>query len=97
MYLNTQLKCFSNDKKSNSIAIDLILKENAQEWLSDQSQYIQNFAKNNRFGENSDLLKISNISSGAIEKVVCLVTDDMYSIANLANDLVDGEYHIECS
>ncbi len=36
MYLNTQLKCFSKDKKSNSIAIDLILKENAQEWLSNQ-------------------------------------------------------------
>ncbi|MFT4693235.1 MAG: leucyl aminopeptidase [Francisella sp.] len=97
MYLNTKLKCFSNDKKSNSIAIDLILKENAQKWLSQQNQYIQNFTKNNHFGKNTDLLKIFNTSTGAIEKVVCLVTEDMYSIANLANELVGGDYHIEYS
>ncbi len=97
MYLNTKLKCFSNDKKLNSIAIDLILKDNAQKWLSQQNQYIQNFTKNNHFGKKTDLLKIFNTSTGTIEKVVCLVTEDMYSIANLANELVDADYHIEYS
>ena len=97
MYLNTKLKCFSNEKKANSIAIDIILKENADKWLSQQTQYIQNFAKNNRFGKKADLLKIPNATTGITEKVVCLVTDDMYSIANLANELVAGDYHIEHS
>ena len=48
MYLNTQLKCFSNDKKSNSIAIDIILKDSVNKWLSQQNECIQNFAKNNQ-------------------------------------------------
>ena len=97
MHLNTQLKCFSNDKHSNSIIIDLIVKDNAQKWLSQQTQYIQNFARNNNFGSKTDLLKIPNATSGNIDKVVCLVTNDMYSIANLSNELVAGNYHIEQS
>ncbi len=97
MYLNTQLKCFSIAKKPNSISIDLILKDNTQKWLAEQNQYIQNFAKNNSFDNKTDLLKIPNTTTGTTEKVVCLVTDDMYSIANLANGLLDGDYHIEYS
>ena len=97
MYLNTQLKCFSNNKKSNSIAIDLILKDNANNWLSQQNEYIQNFTINNDFGKKTDLLKIPNATTGTTEKVVALVTDDMYSIANLANELADGDYHVEQS
>jgi len=97
MYLDTQLKCFSSDKKSNSIAIYLILKESAEKWLSQQSHYIQSFAKNNGFSEKSDLLKIPNATTGTTEKVIALVTADMYSIASLANELVAGDYHVEQS
>ena len=97
MYLDTQLKCFSNKKKLDSISIDLILKDNVSKWLSQQNKYIQNVAKNNSFGEATNLLKIFNTTTGATEKVVCLISTDMYSIANLSNELADGDYHVEQS
>lgn len=97
MYLYTQLKCFSNTKLQNSIAIDLILKDNANKWLSKQSQYIQTFAKDNSFANGVNLLKIPNLQTGKTEKIVCLVSTDMYSIADLSDKLVDGDYHIEVS
>lgn len=93
-FIETELKCFLNNKDSKSVAIDLILNDNHPNWLTEQTIFIQNIAKSSDFGQQTKLLKIPNEKTGKLEKVVCLVNSDMYSIADLSSKLETGEYYI---
>ncbi|AXA33430.1 M17 family metallopeptidase [Francisella adeliensis] len=96
-FLETELKCFSNDKHTDSIAIELVLNENCSQWLKKQNDFVQNLAKTIDFGENNKIFKIPSEKTGELENVVYLIDNDMYSIADLANTLEAGNYHIQKS
>lgn len=94
MYISTELKCFTQDKNIDSLPIYLIKKENFTNWLKDQDSFSQNFVK--QFDKNKTVLSIPNLQ-GEICKIICLVSDDMFSIADLPGQISSGFYHIEYS
>ena len=96
MYISTKLDCFTENKKSQSEPIYLIKEDNLENWLSQQTQFVQKLAKKFNFSEGSSPLIISD-SNGNTQKIVCLITEDMFSIANLSKQLATGDYHIEYS
>ncbi|AJC49107.1 leucyl aminopeptidase family protein [Allofrancisella guangzhouensis] len=96
MYISTQLNCFTTEKDSSSYPIYLIKKNNLQNWIANQNQFTQKFIQNSHLGGEKSTLIIPN-SAGDIDKIICIVTDDMYSIADLSNQLIKGNYHIEYS
>ncbi|AIT08826.1 cytochrome C oxidase subunit II [Candidatus Francisella endociliophora] len=92
MYVSTQLKCFKQVKSENSLPIYLICKKNFEAWLIQQDSFSQKII--NQAEQKKTTVIIPN-SQGDIEKIVCRVTDDMFSIAELSNQLPKGDYHIE--
>ncbi|ASG67785.1 leucyl aminopeptidase [Francisella halioticida] len=94
MYISTELTCFTQEKDIDSLPIYLIEKENFNSWLNDQDGFLQNFVK--QFNNNKTVLIIPNLD-GKIDKVICLVSTSMFSIADLPGVLPSGNYHIEYS
>ncbi|WP_150468290.1 M17 family metallopeptidase [Francisella sp. SYW-9] len=94
MYISTKLTCFSQDKDSSSLPIFLIKKDNFANWLKQQSSFLQNFVK--QFDNNKTIFVAPN-SDGNVDKVICLVSKSMFSVADLPTQLPSGDYHIEHS
>lgn len=91
MHISTKLECFTHYKENNSLPIFVINKGSFTDWLSSQDSFLQNFVK--QFDEKRKIITIPNIC-GNIQKVICLVSEDMYGIADLPNQLPQGNYHI---
>ncbi|KEI35798.1 peptidase B [Francisella sp. W12-1067] len=96
MYISTQLNCFITEKDTKLYPIYLVKKNNLENWVTNQNQFTQKFIQNSHLGEKQSTLIIPN-SAGDIDRIICIVTDDMFSIANLPNQLVKGNYYIEYS
>jgi leucyl aminopeptidase len=94
MQISTQLNCFTQQKNENSIPIHLVYEDNFAKWLKNQDSFIQNFIK--LFDKKENVIIIPD-AKGNIQKVLSLVTQDMFSIAELSNKLRSGEYFIEHS
>ncbi|ABK89671.1 leucyl aminopeptidase family protein [Francisella tularensis subsp. novicida] len=92
MYISTKLECFTQHKQNDSLPIFVINKDNFTNWLSSQDSFLQNFVK--QFDEKTKIITVPN-NLGNIQKVICLVSEDMFGIANLPNQLAQGNYHIE--
>ncbi|MWX88301.1 leucyl aminopeptidase family protein, partial [Francisella tularensis] len=91
MYISTKLECFTQHKQNDSLPIFVINKDNFTNWLSSQDSFLQNFIK--QFDEKTKIITVPN-NLGNIQKVICLVSEDMFGIANLPNQLAQGNYHI---
>lgn len=94
MYISTELTCFTQEKSNDSLSVYIIKKENFSNWLKEQSNFLQNFVK--QFDSNKTILIIPNLD-GNIDKVICLVSESMFSIAELPGQIPSGNYHIEYS
>ncbi|WP_192578079.1 leucyl aminopeptidase family protein [Francisella sp. LA112445] len=94
MHISTKLTCFTQDKSANSLPVFLVKKENFANWLKEQSSFLQNFVK--QFDNNKTVLVIPNLE-GNVDKVICLVSKSMFSMAELPAQLSSGHYHIEYS
>ncbi|WP_432773746.1 M17 family metallopeptidase [Francisella salimarina] len=94
MYISTKLQCFLYQQESDSKPVYLIKKSNFSDWLCKQDSLTQNFVK--LFESKKTVLTIPD-NNGNIEKIVCIVTKDMYSLAALTSELPRGNYHIEYS
>ena len=94
MHISTKLMCFTQDKNIDSLPIYIIKKESFSNWLKNQDSFLQNFVK--QFDSNKTVLIIPN-SDGNIDKVICLASKSMFSIADLPGQLSSGHYHIEYS
>lgn len=94
MHISTKLMCFTQEKNIDSLPIYIIKKESFSNWLKNQDSFLQNFVK--QFDSNKTVLVIPNLD-GNIDKVICLVSKSMFSIADLPGQLSSGHYHIEYS
>lgn len=94
MQISTQLKCFSQQQSEGSLPIYLIKKDNLQKWLENQDSFLQNFV--NQVSQTEKIIIVPN-SLGNTQKIVCIISDDMFSAADLPIKLTEGEYHIEYS
>lgn len=91
MNISTKLKCFTEQKSVSSLPIFLIKKDNLDNWLEQQDSFVQNYIKN--YSDKKKTIEIPG-NTGCIEKILCIISDDMFSIANLPSDLASGDYHI---
>ena len=95
MYISTKIECF-NLKEKKSLPVFLIHKDNFDSWLSKQNDFTINFINNHKIKSTGDSLVIPNLE-GQISKIICIIDEGIFSIANLPNLLNAGDYHIEYS
>ncbi|MBK2266654.1 M17 family metallopeptidase [Francisella philomiragia] len=93
MHISTRLQCFSLQKEFDSKPIYLIHKANFDNWLNQQDSFSQNFIK--QFADKK-IIAIPG-ESGSIQKIICIVCENMYSLASLSSQLSKGNYHVEYS
>ncbi|GAB4221831.1 MAG: leucyl aminopeptidase family protein [Francisella sp.] len=94
MYISTKVDCFILNKDSNSLPIFVIKKDNFKMWLSQQDIFLQNFTK--QFDDTKNIIIVPD-DKGNLQKVICIVSDDMFSMANIVDTLMPANYHIEYS
>ena len=88
------IKCFLSVKAESSVTVFLIEINEYDSWLKKQNTFTQNFLANIDFSKKNNTTLVPN-SDGNIGFVLSLVSDDMFSIANLPKELPEGDYHIE--
>lgn len=91
MYISTKIKCFTQEKNDNALPIYLIKKDSFKEWLAKQDSFLQNFVK--QYDKKTTLMIPD--SNGNLRKVISIVTDSMFSIADLQDQLPEGQYYIK--
>ena len=89
-----KIKCFSSVKAENSVAVFLIETNEYDSWLKEQNSFTQNFLSNIDFSNKTNTALVPN-SDGNIDFVLALISEDLFSIANLSKELPNGDYHIE--
>ena len=97
---NTDLmQYFYTDEDSNSIPINVVLKSEFTEWISAQSEYLNNWIETSRFKAKAcSVLCVPNVQ-GKLESVLVIAdTDNMtWSLGACPKQLPAGKYHIASS
>lgn len=91
-----KVECFRFEKSINTCPIFLVRKNNYKEWLEKQNEFTKNFLMTLNFNEQLKNILLPK-QDGTLLQVICLVEEDMFTIADLYSQLPDGEYHIEYS
>ena len=95
MHILTKLNCFTVKKEHKSIPIFLITEDKFESWLETQNNFTQKFINISKI-DKTNIITIPN-SEGSVDKVVCCVSEDMFSLADITSNLIDGNYHVEYS
>ncbi|APC97280.1 leucyl aminopeptidase family protein [Francisella frigiditurris] len=91
-----KIECFRFEKSMHTCPIFLVKKNNYKEWLERQNEFTKNFLMTLNFNEQLKNILLPK-QDGTLLQVICLVEEDMFTIADLYSQLPDGEYHIEYS
>lgn len=96
MHISTQVKCFHLCKQNDSVPLILLDDSATGLWISKQTDFIRNSIKLSGFGTKNNVVKIAD-TTGELAMVICLLTDDMYCLAQLPKILDEGNYYVEFS
>ena len=93
------LDCFSEENKSDCIAISLVAKNQFSDWLSKQAEANKNWIAQTKFRIEPGSACLLPDASGKLSRVVCCISDteSSWDVGNLPFSLPEGKYAFELS
>jgi leucyl aminopeptidase len=93
------LPCFTTELASQSTAIKLVKQSDYTQWLSKQSNVIQEWLTSSQFRTEPGSVSLIPGASGKLEFIICCIADknSFWSVGNLPLTLPDGNYHFEAT
>jgi len=96
-HIDTQVKCFSDHKADNSVPIYLVEKSKYKKWIKEQDDFMQRYCKTIGLGSKVNIALIPAKTGKFYKAVSVFKNKNMFVLASLVEDLIDGDYHLDAS
>ncbi|MBS0349890.1 MAG: leucyl aminopeptidase family protein [Proteobacteria bacterium] len=92
--MNSQLNCFITSQNESFIPIQPIVKANFENWLQQQTPFLQQWVKSSRFAAESGEICLVPNAQGLLATVLVAQTalEDFWAFGDLPNRLPPGKY-----